>query len=165
MMDRQACNYSQHLPGVWNVVADCLSRDFHLSNEQIIAMLTSLHPSLSPSQIKIVDLPQKHISWIASLAQRWPGTRESPKRLIKSTLAAGIAGWDSSHGSNTTMTPIWKPEMKLDEYASAVHSCMQYEEATLDAEKFTNKFKGPQQERPLTMWQRPLWRVVGAAPS
>ena len=70
MMARQACNYSQHLPGRLNVIADCLSRDFHLSDDQLISMLTSLHPSLSHTQIKIINLPQKHISWVASLARR-----------------------------------------------------------------------------------------------
>ena len=64
MMARQACNYSEHLPGRLNIIADCLSRDFHLSDNQIIAMISSLHPSLSPSQFKIVTLPQKHISWV-----------------------------------------------------------------------------------------------------
>ena len=36
MMEQNACNYSQHLPGVLNVVADSLSRDFHLSDDQIV---------------------------------------------------------------------------------------------------------------------------------
>ena len=35
-MERNACNYSQHLPGVLNVVADSLSRDFHLSDNQLV---------------------------------------------------------------------------------------------------------------------------------
>ena len=56
MLRRHACNYSQHLSGVKNVVAECCSRDFHLSNKGLVAMLTSRHPSLLPSQFKIVPL-------------------------------------------------------------------------------------------------------------
>ena len=135
MMARNACNYSQHLPGKLNVVADSLSRDFHLSNDQIIAMLTSLHPSLSPSQIKIIDLPQKHISWIASMAQKWPGNKASPKRLIKSKIAAGIAGWASSTGSKQTETPFWKTSTHTAKFASAVLSCMRCDEVILGEAK------------------------------
>ena len=164
-MARQACNYSQHLPGRLNVIADCLSRDFHLSDDQLISMLTSLHPSLSHTQIKIINLPQKHISWVASLARRWPGTRESPKALIKSTIAAGISGWVSPCESNSMPTPIWKDLTKLADYASAVHSCMQCDEVILGEVDNKSNSEEILRERPSTMWQRPLWQVVGAAPS
>ena len=49
MMTRKACNYSQHFPGKLNIMTDSFSRAFHLSNDQIISILTSLHPSLSTS--------------------------------------------------------------------------------------------------------------------
>jgi len=165
MMARQACNYSQHLPGRLNIIADCLSRDFHLSDNQIIAMISSLHPSLSPSQFKLINLPQKHISWVASLAQRWPGKRVSPKALIKSTIAAGISGWASSQESGFTETPIWRSSMKLAEYGSAVLSCTQCDEVILGEPDPKSESKEILRDRPLTMWQRPLWQVVGAAPS
>ena len=163
MMSKNACNYSQHLPGKKNVVADSLSRDFHLSDGQIVSMLTSLHPSLSPSQIKIVQLPEKYTSRIASMAQRWPGKKESPKAPIKSTIAAGVAGWISSEGSatNTLPTPIWRNSLIPSGSASAVLSCMRSGEETLD----DVKSRGELPARPSTMWRRSLWRVVGSAPS
>ena len=64
---RVATNYSQHLPGSTNVIADSLSRNFHLSDNQLVLMLTSLVP---PLRIKIVPLPQRLTSKIASLAQK-----------------------------------------------------------------------------------------------
>ena len=153
-MERNSCNYSQHLPGRENVVTDCGSRDFHLSDTQLIAMLTSLHPSISPSQFKIIQLPEKHISWIALLAQKWPGKRELPKGLIKSTLAAGIVGWDSSTELDSGMTPIWNPQMILDNYASAVLSCMCTEEVILGKIDSHSKSTETLPERPLTIWQQ-----------
>ena len=57
MMEMNACHYSQHLPGIDNVIADCLSRDFHLTDDQIIALLTSLDGSPSPKPLQIVQVP------------------------------------------------------------------------------------------------------------
>jgi hypothetical protein len=161
MMLRQACNYSQHLPGVKNVVADCCSRDFHLSDEELISMLTSLHPSLNPSQFRVIPLPQKYTSKVAAMARRWPGSKESPSRLIRSTLAAGISGWSSSTGSTTPSTPIWKTSLPLSDYASAVLSCTRYGEETSERKESWEE----RPDRPSTMWQRTLWRVAGSAPS
>ena len=161
MLRRQACNYSQHLPGVKNVVADCCSRDFHLSDEELVAMLTSLHPSLLPSQFKVVPLPPKYTSKIAAMARQWPGKKESPSRLIKSTLAAGLSGWSSSTESTTPSTPIWKSSLPLNDYASAVLSCTRFGEETSERKESWEERHG----RPSTMWQRTLWRVVGSAPS
>ena len=115
-----------------------------------------------PSQI--IQLPEMHISWIALLAQKWPGKRELPRGLIKSTLAAGIAGWDSSTESESGMTPIWTPQMTLENYASAVLSCMRTEEVILGKPDPHSKSMEILPERPLTMWQRNLWQVTGSAP-
>jgi len=164
MMARGACNYSQHLPGRLNIIADSLSRDFHLSDEQLISMLTSLHPSLSPSQIKMVPPPPEIISWIASMAQRWPGKRVSPKVPTRSTIAVGIAGWDSNTASGST-TPIWKNSTVQEKYGSAVLSCMQCDEVILGEVDPKSTSKVPLRERPSTMWQRDLFQVVGAVPS
>ena len=165
IMKINACTYSQHLPGKMNVVTDSLSRDFHLSNEQLISMLTSLHPSLSPTQIKIIDLPDDLTSWISSLAQRWPGERELPKERITSEIAAGIIGWDSSTESSSPTTPIWRTSTTPKRFESAVLSCMQCEEVTLGERDEGSKSNQPLPDRPSIMWQRPLWKVVGAAPS
>ena len=91
-MSIKACNYSQHLPGIDNVVTDCLSRDFHLSDDQIVAMLTSVHPSLHDTPIQIVPVPDEVISWISSLAQLKPAPLGSLVERTPSTLAAGISG-------------------------------------------------------------------------
>ena len=107
MMTWNACNYSQHFPGKLNVVTYSSSRDFQLSNNQIISMLTSLNSSLSTPQIKMTELPQKHTYWITQLAQKCPGKKGLPKQSIKIEIAAWIVGWDSSTGSTKTTTPIF----------------------------------------------------------
>ncbi|EJK49184.1 hypothetical protein THAOC_31970 [Thalassiosira oceanica] len=122
MMGLKARNYSQHMLGRDNVVTDCLSRDFHLSDAQLITMLTSIDDSLSPDMLKIVQVPDDLISWISKLERFAPDRLESPKAPIPSALAAGLSGWSSSSGSNTTMTFSWTDSAAPDDTRSAVAS-------------------------------------------
>ena len=134
MMTWNAYNYSQHFPGKLNVMIDSFSRDFHLSNNQIISMLTLLHSSLSTSLINMIKLPQKHTSSVAQLAQmaqKWPGKKGSPHQLIKREISAGISGWDYSTGSTTTTTPIWTRLKHKQKIASKVLLCMRYDAVVL----------------------------------
>ena len=157
IMSINGCNYSQHLPGKDNVVTDCLLRYFHLSKNQIIALLTSLHPSLSPAQNKIVNLYPKHTSSVAYMAQKCPGKEGSPKRHIKSDIAAGISGWSSSAASSTSVTPIWKTSQPSNDSVSAVLSCIQCDGVTLGEPSKQNKSREILPDWPLTTWKRTLW--------
>ena len=124
-------------------------------------MLTSLHQCSLTSQVNMSELPQKHASWIVQLAQKLPGKKGSPKRLIKSKIVADIVGWDSSTGSTTTTTHIWTISNHKQKFASAVLSCMRCDAEILGK----NLSKETLWERPLTMCQQPLWKVIGQAPS
>jgi hypothetical protein len=67
LIKRRACNYSQHLAGDENIIADSLSRDTHLSQKQHFALLTSTSPPLLPHNFQIIPLSPQIISWIDSL--------------------------------------------------------------------------------------------------
>ena len=41
MLDHQACLYSQHIPGTTNVIADYLSRDFHIDSGTLSSLIRS----------------------------------------------------------------------------------------------------------------------------
>ena len=155
---RQACNYSQHIPGLTNTVADCLSRDFHLSNDELIAMLFDSKPIYLPKQMEIEELPREITSWVASLAQETPTREELPQRHTPSTLALGVSGWSSKRDAGSKI-PIWKDSSHKNAYASSEHSSTQLDVETLIHDP--SKFKGPLRDRPSVMWHRPLFRVVG----
>ena len=104
---------------------------------------------------------QRRMRRIASLVQKWPGKKESPSRPIKSTIAAGISGWNSSAGSTTPATPIGRDLSTSNKYGSVVLSCMRCDEMILGK----CESRGALPIRLLTMWQQPLWNVVGIAPS
>ena len=158
IMENNACDYSQHIPGLTNVVADCLSRDFHLSNSKLISMLYAAKPPYLPTQMTIIPLQPTIISWIGSLVLHKPKRKELPTRHTISTLAAGVSGWTSNQDA-TSKTPTWKNSATLEKLESLEPSCTQ-----LDVEHLIHdpsKFQGPLRERPLAMWHRPLFQVVG----
>ena len=162
LMNHNASSYSQHLPGAMNDIADSLSRDFHLTNEQLIALYNHTRPPYYPQkQMRIIELPGKITSWIASLAQLRHKKRELSWERTTSTLAHGIIGWS---GSNTSepMTPIFKDSHVPKEYDSYVHSHMQYEEEISLPTGI--KLRGRPRKRPLTTWLRPSSQVVGRTP-
>ena len=158
IMMHDASEYSQHIPGISNVIADSLSRDFHLSNSKLISMLFATNPPLLPPQITIEPLPPDQISWIGSLARNRPKRKVLPQRPTPSTLAAGVTGWSSSTNA-ASPTPIWTTPAHPRKYSSSVLSCMPFDAARLVHDG--NAFQGPPVERPSATWQRPLLTVVG----
>ena len=122
-MNHDACDYSQHIAGISNVVADCLSRDFHLSISKLTSMLYAVNPPYLPTQLKIIPLSPTIVSWIGSLALNQPKRRVLPSKHTPSTLAeAGVTGWHST-GTTTSATPCWITSAHPKKYSSSELSC------------------------------------------
>ena len=159
LLDRQASSFSQWLEGSENDIADSLSRDHDLSNDQLIALFTHTNPPYLPQKsMKIVKLPDEITSWIASLAQLRTKKRELKWQRTPSTLARGITGWSSANTSGQ-LTPIFADSWKPKEYASRALSHTQYDEEISLPRGIL--LKETPRKRPLKMWRRPSFSVVG----
>ena len=114
LISTNACNYSQHIKGEWNVIADSLSRDTHLNrNEHSLLLQNHSHP-LNPMSHQILPLSNQITSWIASLARSQPKKRELQWAHTPSTLAAGTSGNTSSEKSQpTTSTSSTSPKTSV----------------------------------------------------
>jgi len=160
LMKHNASSYSQHLPGEANDIADSLSRDFRLTDKQLIALFEHTKPPyLPPQKMKIIKLPEELTSWIASLAQLTTKKRELKWARTKSTLAHGIIGWSGSTMSKQDLTPIFKHSHVQKKYDVYVDSYMRFEEEISLPQGI--KLRGRQRKRPLIMWLRPSQQVVG----
>jgi hypothetical protein len=163
LMDNNATCYSQHMPGAMNVIADSLSRDFHLTNNQLISLFEHIKsPCLPNKKMTIIDLPEEITSWIASLAQLQPKKRELSWGHTPSTLALGILGWSGSTTSEQ-MTPYFKNSTHQNEYASCAPSYTPSDEETSLPTGI--QLKGIQRRRPSITWRRPSSQVVGSTPA
>ena len=66
-MNNRVKRYSQWFRGKDNVVADALSRDFHLNDKQLTNLLLLAVPTQMPSNFRISPLPEEIASWMTSL--------------------------------------------------------------------------------------------------
>ena len=72
------------LPGLHNVVADSLSRDFHLSHSKLTAMLYAAQPPYLPPQLSIVPL---------GADGEWHAVHDTSRRACAPTCRPCIAQW------------------------------------------------------------------------
>jgi hypothetical protein len=104
----EATLHPEHIPGKNNIIADSLSRDFHLTNKNLISLFYSSQESRNqcPKHIKIQSPPIKIISWIVSTLESLKPKEQSPPRPTASTLAASNYSRTSSINAELT-THSW----------------------------------------------------------
>ena len=108
VMENGCVLYSQWFPGEDNIVADCLSRDHHLSNLALTHLLYSHAPEQMPPDFLISPLSPKLLSRVTSALQKLPPSTESPKAPQRSHLATGGGMWSTSEPWNSMATSSWR---------------------------------------------------------
>ena len=89
--DHKISHYSQWFPGKYNSVADSLSRDFHLSDADLISQLHLNFPNQLPQSFRIVHLTATMTSSVGELLQSLPKTQQLPREPAPSATATGHA--------------------------------------------------------------------------
>jgi hypothetical protein len=99
LLSLNACLYSQWLPGEENVIADSLSRDFHIDDSHLANLLLSHFPDQVPFGLTILPVPPNIASWLTSLLlsqlQKDPWLKEP----TQSKFALGL-------GFNAILVPL-----------------------------------------------------------
>ena len=96
-MNQEIRDYSQWFPGKDNEVADSLSRDMHLSDENLTSHILANFPSQVPHSFHIVPLPNEIVSWMTSLLLTLPVKQQF--REAHMTTTPGL-GSDGNHTAN-----------------------------------------------------------------
>ena len=93
LLESETALYSQHIPGEENIIADSLSRDFHISDINLQLLLTSLFPQMAPKHLKILEtLPREITSWLESLQDSRTSASESLPAPSPSKMGALVDG-------------------------------------------------------------------------
>ena len=94
-IDNDIREYSQWFPGKHNIIADSLSRDFHLSNKTLTSVVRSILPPQTRQLFTIAPLPQKIVSWLCAWLQQLPASHQLREEHQPSNLPHGIDGTSS----------------------------------------------------------------------
>jgi hypothetical protein len=166
LFNHKATIHPEHIPGKDNDVADSLSRDFHLSNTDLLTLLTPqlIHThAQGPHTLQLCSIPQTLISWIASTVGSLPQTKASLPRPSLSSLARSQS---SKHSSNNAGSET--SSLTTSHSPNAPSSCpatpTTFGTGETNTPNLRPPFKATQSLPPSHMWFRPSGRTFGLTP-
>ena len=157
-MDVGLREYSQWFAGKENNVADALSRELDLTDDELTNLLRLRFPSQMPSHFKIVPLPNEIVSWLTSLLQKLPVKEQLREEHMKSKLELGADGLHTADqsASNTICSSTNLPGISESKSLEPL-PWLSAKDGSL------NELMGPwlvnQSKVPSTLWQRPSGRT------
>jgi hypothetical protein len=165
LFKKEATLHSEHIPGDHNIIADSLSRDFHLNDTTLTSLLLS-HPSTTsqvPNSFKIHNLNTQTTSWIASLVDSTTPTKESPPEPSPSSLAQPSASKNSSTNATSHQThslTTSPPTRKSSSPPPTPTMCEETDTNTQTKKDYKERLLLP----PSPTWFRPSGRTFGLIP-
>jgi hypothetical protein len=89
VIESNACLYSQWFPGGENIIADSLSRDCHLSDDNLTNFLISHVSHQAPFGLKMNPLPKEIYSGLICMLQNLPEKEQLSKAPTRSSIWLG----------------------------------------------------------------------------
>jgi len=164
MLMAKSCLYSQWFEGKANIISDCLSRDFHLTDNKLTSLLTSHVPHQMPPGFKIRRLPKEIDSWLISLLLSQIESKQLPKEPQRSDLAHGVIIKNTSQASVYKMSHSWIVSQLLNGtgYWDASHKlCAKDVSVPNDFQDLLPRSSSP----PWITYLRPLGLTTGRIPA
>jgi hypothetical protein len=157
-LEHNYCLYSQWFPGDANIVTDCLSRDFHLTDTELTLMLQTHCPEQLPKNFRICPVSPETISWVYSMLPLRPENTPLPPAPIRSTLGRSVVGSNSPTSMASATTSTWNNSMNPSASNSLEPSTrLSNKETTLkEGVPTTHSWETPPKSMS-TKWHRPLW--------
>ena len=163
-MEAQSTIFSQHFKGIWNVIADSLSRDFHLSDSQLTILLKHFSPLQVPKSFLISPLPPTITSWINSKLQELPEKLPEHPEQMPSSIGRGKDGnfFSSISSLSTTNSSTTSPPPTESESSEPLPKPSENESFP---QRVKLTYKAACAKRPWTKWLRPSGQTIGATPA
>jgi hypothetical protein len=162
LLEASAILYSQWFPGKANGLSDVLSRDSHLTDDDLTSLCRSSIPFQVPQNFAICRLPHIIFSWVISLLRSQPLIKESSKEPTRSSTWLGRDGASGSQPSSSSMTSTSRLSSPGLELVSSAPSLPPSDPLVFQAQLIASL---PQERSPIPsiMWRRPLW--IPASPT
>ena len=152
-MDADIKGYSQWFKGKENKVVEALSRDWHLSVDELTFLLHSHFPEQMPANFHISPMPKEISSWLTSLLWQLPVSEQLQERHMTMGLVPGGDGKNGASPSDAT-TSTSTDSTRLNETSCSVHLPWLSEKDVSRSIALTHWLKA-QSEVPSHMWYRP----------
>lgn len=118
MMSHDAALCSQHVRGIHNVIADSLSRDFHLTDETLTTCLPILFPTQLQAPLSLIPkFPTEITCWIECLRVDTTSNLASPPTRSKSKMGA-LLGGNLSSSDAASQARTWMIMIHYSKYSS-----------------------------------------------
>jgi len=159
LLENDASITSQHTPGKYNIIADALSRDFHLPPNHLTFILKSLFPLQMPENFRISPLPREITCWLSSLKASSTKPRESQTRPERSKTGAFFVGTNSWQAVVSKVNTL-KASLKDKELKYSGHLQKVLDEMRMDgqAKEYSQEAQFPP---PSATYVRPFGRIHG----
>jgi hypothetical protein len=135
IIESSSCLYSQWFKRDQNNVADSLSRDHHLANNELCSSLTHSFPQQTPNGLKIYKVPNEILCWTLLMLQKLPSQQpllpepqpNTPDRgpdgnhsSLPLALQKTTTSWTTSQPKNVTtyLAPSWPPSKTTTSHES-----------------------------------------------
>ena len=154
-MDNKIKLYSQWFPGALNIIPDLLSRDWHLSDDEILKLLTHLFPHQLHPNFRIVPIPKEIDSFLCSVLSDLPFQEARRKKHKTSGFGLGDSGVSSCPPSALKAMNSWRHLLNGTgkSYASLSAKQCDSEPSALDQDSLS--LLQEQSGIPWDMWHRP----------
>ena len=157
LLSHNSSLYSQHIKGDCNVIADSLSRDFHLNDSTLISKLRYVYNSQMPTHFAIYPIGEEITSWIESLALKSTATKELREVHETSKLDTLTDGKDF-YQNVPSKIPSLRNIDQWKEVRSSVLSRTLSETMSL-AQHLKLPYDAQQSMPPSQMWRRPSEKI------
>jgi hypothetical protein len=156
-LDNEIQDFSQWFRGKDNNVTDSLSRDHHLTDEQLTYLLRLKFPEQVPEHFEIVPLPSEIVSWLTSLLLRLPVKKQLQERHTTTRIELSEDGTSilNQLGSKKILTSIPSPD--TNETSLLVRSPWLYVRGDL-WDQLMVPWLQEQSQIPFHIWHRPSGR-------
>ena len=152
--------YSQHIQGSEKIIAESLSRDFHISYQPLTNIFNFVRSPHTAASYHIKSHPREIIFWIFSLAASSTWTKESPKPLRPSSLETEICGALSLH-TQASRINSWTEFHKEAKQLHCHHLLRQYKVISM-SQWIHSSSSAEHSNPPYWMYMHPSRRIFGA---
>ena len=153
-MNHEIRDYSQWFPGKDNEVADSLSRDMHLSDDELTSHILTNFSSQVPHTFHIVPLPNEIVSWMTSLLLTLPVKPQFAEVHTTTKIGLGDVGYHTAHRSVLQTTSTSPASTNNNKPKSSVPSAMPSEKDDI-REALQAPWLLQQSKVPSITWLRP----------